>query len=45
MRVSSGETGKCSIGGRAFDICNSIFCRSMTGKMCREHVPDMAASI
>ena len=40
-----GETGRCSIGGKLSDICNNIFCRSMTGRMCGERVPDVAALI
>ena len=34
-----------SICKNVSDICNNIFCRSMTGSMCGESVPDVVALI
>ena len=41
----SGEIGRCSEGGRVSAMCQSIFCRSVTGKTCGDSVPEVAASM
>ena len=41
----SGETGRHSVDGRLSAMCCSILCRSATGNMCGESVPDVAASM
>ena len=40
-----GETGKCSVGGRVSDMCDSIFCRFVTGRTWGESVHDVSTLI
>ena len=41
--MSSGEIGRCSVGGRVSAMCCNIFCKSMTGSTCGDSVPQVAA--
>ena len=42
--MSSGEIGRCSVGGRASAMCCNI-CKSMIGRTCGDSVPEVAASM
>ena len=43
--MSSGEIGRCNVGGRVSAMWSNIFCKSMTGRTCGDSVPDVAASM
>ena len=45
MQVSSDKTGRCSVDGRVPSMWDNIFFSSIIGKMCRESVPVVAASM
>ena len=41
--VSSGEIGRCRVGGRVSAMCHSIFCKSVMGKTCGDSVQEVVA--
>ena len=43
--MSSGEIGRCNVGGRVSAMCQSMFCKSMKGKTCSDSILDVAASM
>ena len=44
-KVSSGDIGRCRVGGKVSAMCWSIFCRSATGKTCGDSIPEVTASM
>ena len=43
--MSSGEIGRCGVGGRVSAMCHDIFCTAVMGKTCGDSVPEVAVSM